>query len=199
MSNIIGQISDNWALNSGTNPLIPSDVQSTYSPTWRQTYLDNQLHKSDPVAHKAMTALIRRKPININQTDYSGSMFEEANACGAAANVVCTSYFGGNIMIIGAVVDAPNSSTLHAELQKSLGATHRASIIGKLEQLTDRQLDVMELAEMGMTAAQIAADMGVSTQAVAKHKAAICKALSLRSFSAAVNAYSLEKWSPFMK
>jgi DNA-binding CsgD family transcriptional regulator len=190
----IEQLTENFALNAGRNPFVPNDVVTTYPSTWLEIYLQNRWFKLDPVAINAPRCLSKRKPVLVPAQEFEGGFYEEAKLYSAAANIVVGTYFGGNTMIVGAIVDHPDSEPQKMELQNAAEATHRLLIIEKLDSLSDRQFEVLDLADLQYRTAQIAAEMSISEQAVSKHKRNICDALNVQSWQAAVNCYSLTKW-----
>ncbi|KIC42218.1 hypothetical protein RA27_02165 [Ruegeria sp. ANG-R] len=190
----ISTLTDSFAFNAGTNPYQPQTVHSTYRPDWLEKYIDNQWYKSDPVAKKAHASLVSRTPLALTPEDTSCDMYEEARAYGADANIVFATQYGGNILIIGAQVDNPTSVATQRALADATQLSHRLTTISKLSALSDRQFEVLELADSGLQVSQIAAEMDITEAAVARLKQRICERLDVRQWNIAVNSYSLEKW-----
>lgn len=187
-------VADSFALNTGINPYQPNYVLSTYRHEWTKKYLQKQWYRTDPVALRARESLISRRAIVLTQSDIECEIYEEARSYGSDANIVFANYFGGNIMIVGAKIDNPTAPSALGEFAEATRLAHRLSIIDKLSGLTDRQIEVLELADDGLLVAQIAAEMGVTEPAVNRLKKRICEALDVTQWNTAVNAYSLEKW-----
>lgn len=190
----IEQFTDQFAINAGRNPFNPSNIFCTYPKTWLDKYLRNEWHKIDPVAEAAKVSLKTRRAVPIVGDVTNSALYEEAKEFNAAANLALTTYYGGNLLILGAVVDDPTDKNLQSAILQSSQLTQRILTIERIDSLTDRQLDVLELGDMGLDAANIAAELGIGAAMVAKHKRQICQALEVASWATAVNAYSLEKW-----
>ncbi len=183
----------NFGSNSGVNPAKPSSVQSSYNQKWMDRYMKKSYFLNDPVTHIGMQPITRTICQIIPEQFRQSELYEEAKCFDADANAVVTSLYGGNKMILAAKLDATSTQEMN-DLKTSTIKMHRIEIASRVDLLTDRQLEVMELAEEGNSQKAIAAEMGISIPGVAQHKIAICKTLDILNWTCALNAYSLQKW-----
>jgi len=190
----MSSIAHQFALNAGTDPFRPGLLRSTYSSDWIEKYLQNQWYNDDPVAKMASQSLMQRRPVPILGKATECDVYEEARSYGADANIVFATPYGGNILIVGANVDNPTSPLTQKALSDAAQLAHRFAMIERLQLLTDRQFEVLELAECGHQGARIAAELGITETAVARLKSRICETLDVRNWNTAVNCYSIEKW-----
>jgi DNA-binding NarL/FixJ family response regulator len=97
-------------------------------------------------------------------------------------------------MVLGGV----NHEMTEGSLREAVAAcrlTHRQHIAQNINQLTDRQVELMELIEMGLRDSEICHELKVSKSAVAQRKRAICDCLGLTNFQTAAQIYTAQKWS----
>jgi len=171
----------------------PSAAISTFPVEWVGKYFANGFDKIDPVFHFAVAAGNRSKSTLLNATQMASDLFDEARIYNADSNVVATSYLGGSKMVFGGVNSDLDTRVL-PDVQKTCDAAHREILMGRFDTLTDAQIDVLEMVDEGHGDKEIAAEFGVTINAIAQRKAAICNNIGCDRFNSIAGLYSVYKW-----
>lgn len=180
---------DKYAFSIGTNPVaIGHSMGSKYGSDWTELYMSRSYFKTDPVALIGATTKTSGL-ICIPSSEMRGEVYEEAASHGASADAVVVSTFGGSKMIVGGITGGLSDAGKNEAL-KSVRLEHRKLLADRIADLSDRQFDVLDLAESGHNTKGIAANMGISVTAVNGHKATICERLSVTSWDPVVELYS---------
>ena len=169
-------------------------VVSTFSDDWVDKYFANGFEQIDPVFKFAMKNRRRCAASALSPEDMRSPLFEEARAYGADSNIMITDYIGGSTMVLGGVNPDLTAENLGEAIQ-ACKAVHRQSLLDRLGLLSEKQIDLLELVEMGLKDAEISFELGVSPSAIAQRKRAICNTLGITSFPVAAQIYTADKWS----
>ncbi|UWQ31307.1 autoinducer binding domain-containing protein [Leisingera sp. M527] len=173
---------------------VPTSAETSFSEEWHQRYFDRKFHAVDPVFHFTKQCGGRSASKLLSQEEMYSPLFEEARPFGADSNFISVSVFGGNRMIFGGVnhdLDGRAASPLHHACQ----AAHKTVLLEGVDNLSDGQIDFMEMCEEGMLDKQVASELRVSISAIAQRKKVICSKLGVSNFRAALSLYSIRKWS----
>lgn len=95
------------------------------------------------------------------------------------------------------VLDSLHDLNNHSaqELHGYCHTAHQTALLKRVDELTDAQIDFLEMCEEGLLDKQIACELGVTVSAIAQRKKAVCGKLGVAHFRAALSLYSLRKWS----
>lgn len=171
-----------------------SCVTSTFPAAWVEKYFEEGFNRIDPIFRFASQHRRRCGYRILTPEDMSNPLFEEAKTTGADSNIMITDYFGGSTMILGGVNHDLTDEAI-GDAVFACRATHRQEIAKRLRLLTEKQVDLLELTEMGWRDNEISHELAISTSAVSQRKSAICSTLGLTNFQAAAQLYSAHKWS----
>ncbi|PIE13793.1 MAG: hypothetical protein CSA70_03500 [Rhodobacterales bacterium] len=171
----------------------PNGATTTFPEEWEHRYFEHRFHEIDPVFDFARSNHRQSAASILTDDQMATPLFEEARLFGADSNFLCVSNLGGNTMVFGGVNHHLGEEHV-SEARKLCQATHRLDLMRRLSNLTDPQIDVMEMAEEGMLDKEIASDLGVTISAVNQRKQAICKQVGTSSFKVTLGLYSLWKW-----
>lgn len=174
---------------------VPQRAVSTFPVAWQTRYFENQLFDIDPIFDFASRNKRRSTAELLDKSLMESPLFEEARTYDADSNFMCTCNFGGNTLVFGGVTDdLPPEMVDHClDLCKQ---THRLELSRKLEELTNSQLDLMQLTEEGLKDKEISVELGIGMSAIAQKKKAICDKIGTDSFRSVVQLYSAVKWGP---
>ena len=171
----------------------PVSAVTNFAAEWHEKYFEEEFFRIDPVFKFSAKCGLRSSAMLLSHKDMASALFEEARGFGADSNFISVSHFGGNRMIFGGVnhdLDRRAVSAAHLECRKA----HRQILVQKVPDLTDTQLDLLDLSEEGLLDKQIAIELGISVSAVAQRKKVICAKIGVTSFPTAVSLYSTWKW-----
>jgi len=169
-------------------------VTSTFSASWVEKYFREGFDQIDPIFKFAEQNKRRCGFKQLTDIDMQTPLFEEAKAVSADSNIMITDFLGGSTMVLGGV--NPDFSSQHLiEAQEVCKLTHRQVMTDRIEHLTDKQIDLLELIEMGLRDSEISYELGISSSAIAQRKKAICGTLGLTNFQTAAQLYTARKWS----
>lgn len=184
---------DSFGYVTLTNGQTPEDAITTFPDQWKELYFKNAFYKYDPIFHFSNSMLRRSGATLLSSKQMNGDLFDAAEQFDANSNFVSVSHYGGNTMVFGGVNSDLDQRTI-SDCHSLCRATHRLDLARKLANLSDAQLDLMELAEEGHPDKEIASELGVSMSAVAQRKQVVCSQVGVTSFRAALQLYSLDKW-----
>lgn len=165
----------------------------TYDPVWVHKYFESNFDRIDPIFHFAEQFHRRSGSRILRSTEMNSPLFEEAKPHNAASNVMVTDFLGGSTMVLGGVNPDIDERQI-PDIMDCVKATHRQVIAKRIHDLTDKQIDLLELSEMGMRDIEIAHELQISNSAIAQRKRAVCKALDITSFQVATQLYTTQKW-----
>ncbi|WP_172684854.1 LuxR C-terminal-related transcriptional regulator [Phaeobacter sp. 11ANDIMAR09] len=173
---------------------MPTSAVTNFEVDWHQKYFAEQYHRVDPVFKFFADCRGRSGTRLVSEAEMETPLYEEAKLYGADSNFISVSAIGGSQMVLGGVnhdLDVTRASMIH----KSCRAAHRSILLERVDQLSDLQIDFLEMCEEGLIDKQIACELGVSISAVAQRKKAICNKIGVSNFRAALSLYSVRKWS----
>jgi DNA-binding CsgD family transcriptional regulator len=189
---MLENLCENYGANVGANPINPTHVITNYSQNWQRKYFENKYHLIDPVVECVKFQPAPNFLVRIPISFYRHPLFEEARSFGVRPTNVIGRRIG-DLSIICAFLFDGNTSTLKLISERCEQEVWRV-YENKIENLTLRQMEVLELSERGLCSKQIAAEMGLSYAAVAKHRRKILKDFDCASFNIALLAYARVKW-----
>lgn len=181
-----------YAVTSGQATV--ASVTTTFSPSWVQKYFREGYDKIDPIFKFARQNKRRCGFKQLSDFDMQSPLFEEAKAVSADSNIMITDFLGGSTLVLGGV-NSDFSPHHFNEAMEACKLTHRQVVADRIDHLTDKQIDLMELVEMGLRDNEISHELEICTSAVAQRKKAVCSALGLTSFQTAAQIYTARKWS----
>ncbi len=184
---------DSFGFVTLTKGQTPDDAITTFPNQWKALYFENEFYKNDPIFLFANNMLRRSGATLLSPDQMNGDLFDAAEQFDANSNFVSVSHYGGNTMVFGGVNTELDHRTI-SDCHNLCRATHRLDLARKLANLTNAQLDLMDLAEEGHPDKEIASELGVSMSAVAQRKQSVCSHVGVSSFRAALQLYSLDKW-----
>ena len=173
---------------------MPTSAVTNFRSDWHQKYFDEQFHRVDPVFGFFADCRGRSGTRLVSKTEMETPLYEEARQYGADSNFISVSAIGGSQMVLGGVnhdLDMQQASEIHRTCQTA----HKSILLGRVDELSDLQIDFLEMCEEGLIDKQIAGELGVSMSAVAQRKKAICSKIGVSNFRAALSLYSVRKWS----
>lgn len=173
---------------------MPTSAVTNFEVDWHQKYFAEQYHRVDPVFKFFADCRGRSGTRLVSEAEMETPLYEEAKLYGADSNFISVSAIGGSQMVLGGVnhdLDVNKASMIH----KSCQAEHRSILLERVDQLSDLQIDFLEMCEEGLIDKQISCELGVSISAVAQRKKAICNKIGVSNFRAALSLYSVRKWS----
>lgn len=184
----------NFGYTVSTGEADASCATSTFPAAWVERYFREGLHQVDPIFKFANQHRRRCGHRILSDRDMGNPLFEEAKTAGADSNIMITDYFGGSTMVLGGVNHDLTEENI-GEAVFACRATHRQEIASRIRLLTDKQVDLLELTEMGWRDIEISHELGISVSAISQRKSAICSTLGLTNFQTAAQLYSAQKWS----
>ncbi|AUQ92817.1 Response regulator (plasmid) [Phaeobacter inhibens] len=190
----LSNLFSNYGHTISTQGATKECVTSTYAPEWVDTYFAHGFDRIDPVFRFAAHNRRRTAAAALTPDEMQSPLFEAAAEYGADSNIMITDYIGGSTMVLGGVNPELSNRNL-SEAVQACKSLHRRVLMDRLHSLSDKQVDLLELVEMGWKDAEISFELGVSPSAIAQRKRAICNALGVTSFSVAAQIYSADKWA----
>ena len=173
---------------------MPTSAVTNFGADWHQRYFAEQFHRIDPVFNFFADCRGRSGTKLVSGVEMETSLYEEAKLYGADSNFISVSAIGGSQMVLGGVnhdLDKNSAAKLHQSCQTA----HKSILLERVDELSDLQIDFLEMCEEGLIDKQIACEIGVSLSAVAQRKKAICNKIGVSNFRAALSLYSVRKWS----
>jgi DNA-binding CsgD family transcriptional regulator len=173
---------------------MPTSAVTNFGSDWHQRYFSQEFHRVDPVFKFFADCRGRSGTRLVSNAEMECPLYEEARLYGADSNFISVSAIGGSQMVLGGVNHELDRGAA-AKLHQSCQAAHKSILLERVDQLSDLQIDFLEMCEEGLIDKQIACELGVSLSAVAQRKKAICNKIGVSNFRAALSLYSVRKWS----
>jgi len=176
-----------FAIGTGRFDTGEIDVRTTYKTDWINLYNSNGWLTSDPVVRKGTSFT------GFGTWTLDGASREFATAAedfGLRQGAVISSSIGGHRCIAGLPLDGPADEKIRRILLQHTRRIHLETLMENARQLSDSQQELVNLFAFGLRAKQVAAEMGITTEAVKQRKLTIQKTLGVDNFLVAVNICS---------
>jgi DNA-binding CsgD family transcriptional regulator len=173
----------------GIGNLQPDDVsvQTNYNPDWTNLYNTKGWIAQDPAVSLGLTRTgIQEWSLAPHQGEFQKAAFDH----GLSQGIVVSSNIGGSRCIAGMSLRAnPNDSERRAALMATQ-RHHLQHLTERGRKLSQPQKDLVFLFSMGLRSKEVAAEFGISEDAVKQRKLTILKQLGANNFLVAVNIIS---------
>lgn len=171
----------------------PTSAETTFSEDWHEKYFREEFHKIDPVFEFNHGCNFRGDAKILTNAEMENPLYEEAVLANANSNFMSVSIIGGSRLIFGGV-NADLDTRKVPDLHRMVQIEHRKILMQRIDELTDGQIDFLEMYEEGLLDKQVAVELNASTSAVAQRKTAICNKIGVAHWRSVERLYSLRKW-----
>ncbi|MFY0623877.1 MAG: autoinducer binding domain-containing protein [Pelagimonas sp.] len=175
------------AIGTGNFHTQEVEVSTSYDTEWTNLYNSNGWIAIDPAVKLGMSCLGTHEwALDPRTNDFA----KTAHDFGLSQGIAISSNIGGNRCIVGMCLDSPPSASTISAAKHATQRHHLAHLTAKARSLSQQQKDLVFLFSMGLRSKEVAAEFGISEDAVKQRKLTILKHIGANNFLVAVNVCS---------